>query len=172
MRRRYFVVIVALVLASWYLSSIFFPDDQKQIYGVFDQLIEQLELDGRSEEHPIISLDKAQEAAKFFSDDFQVLVRIDDREKQHSLNRKDLAKALTALRRRAVSIQLDYDDVRMRIKDQQATVTLTAQAIWRFPGENELYRERRIGKLKLEKLDGRWQIVFAENVEPFQWYED
>jgi hypothetical protein len=147
------------------LSPSFIKSDRAKIINTLTIVKELANKNG--DEHPFEMLRKAREIGDHIADQAEIVYHHpeEDESAYKIKSSREISDKIYAARSQVNYIATDFRDAKIEVDADRATVRLKGRADFRFPDEEQLYREEMQLILSLRKEDGTWLLVRAENVK-------
>jgi hypothetical protein len=157
---KYWLAIILLaVVVAWVVIS---GNDEQQIRQVLKQ--------GRSltqvkdAEHPIEKLGKAKQLSRLCAEDFSIEL---PQYKQNHIsfrNRDEIAQKIALARGQFKSLEIELQNVSVRVRGEEADVMLTVSGLGAMPGAEGKFLEIHTFSVFFVKAEGHWLAKKATHI--------
>lgn len=156
------VLLVALVVAGFWLWQVFFPGPERVIRGRLAELAKVASF--TPNESPLARLSNSQLLTTFFTGDVEIAVHLPGgRSLQTFSGRDQIMQAAMGARQAVSGLEVEFLDITVRVAPdkQSATAELTGKG--QVPGDRDFFVQEL--KFLLRKVDGKWLIHRVETVK-------
>lgn len=164
MRKIVIIVLGAIVL--FYAARFFLRDERTIIREMLSDAAKKASFEGQI--HPFERLAWAKELSYYVGQDCKFVLLTPNGTKEVLSGREALREKLLLFRSALDQFAMAVLSPDVEVDQSEAHVTLTARGIGREPGREDYFKEEHALRVDLKKISGHWEIVRAQNTEPYE----
>jgi hypothetical protein len=166
MRLKPLILSLLCLIGAFAGARYLFRDEKDVIRNLLKDAARLASFEGQP--HPFERLKWAHAVGDYFSEDISIMLLTEEGSKEVLRGRKPCIEKLVLARSYLDQFAFAFLNPEIKIKNNSAEVVLLARGIGREAGRKDYFKEEHKLRLDMLKIRGRWRIVKAENVEPYE----